>query len=194
MVAKKSALARVARSKPQGGLKLDFGCGPNKREGFVGVDRIKFPGVDHVVDLGKGKWPWADGSVEEAHTSHFVEHLTAVERCHFFNELHRVLKPKGKCTVIVPHWGSCRAYGDPTHQWPPIGEFFFYYLGKEWRAANAPHSDAKHWPKGYACDFECTWGYGLNPAIQTRGTEFQQFAVNHYREAAFDLHATLTKK
>jgi hypothetical protein len=96
------------------GLKLDFGCGPNKREGFQGVDSIAFPGVDFVVDL-RQRWPWEDNSVAEAHASHFIEHLTAMERVHFANELYRVLKPGGKCTVIVPHWGSCRAYGDPTH-------------------------------------------------------------------------------
>ena len=32
------------------------------------------------------------------------------------NELHRILLPKGKCLLIVPHWASCRAYGDMTHK------------------------------------------------------------------------------
>lgn len=113
-------------------IKLDFGCGANKRPGFVGVDIINFPGVDQVVDLLK-PWPWKDSSVEEAHTSHFIEHLDGKERIHFANELYRVLIPDGKCQVIVPHWASCRAYGDPSHKWPPVSEFWFYYLSREWR-------------------------------------------------------------
>jgi hypothetical protein len=178
----------------QAPLRLDLGCGPNKKEGYIGLDRISFDGVDHVVDLACCRWPFDDASVADAHTSHFVEHLTSVERVHFCNELYRVLKSGAKCTVIVPHWASSRAYGDPTHQWPPVGEMWFMYLRQEWRDQNAPHTDIKHWPEGFACDFDATWGYGLNPAIGARNAEFQQFAANHYREAIYDLHATLIKR
>lgn len=175
-------------------VKLDFGCGPNKKEGFLGCDRIAFEGVDYVIDLGKERWPFEDNSVAEGHTSHFVEHLTATERIHFCNELYRVLVPGGKCQVVIPSWSSCRAYGDPTHQWPPVSEFWFYYLDKGWRMQNAPHTDIKHWPQGYSCDFEGTWGYGLHAMALTRNQEWQQFAINFYKEIVQDIHATLTKK
>jgi SAM-dependent methyltransferase len=171
-----------------GFLKLDLGCGPNKREGFSGVDRLPFDGkVDIITDLRKS-WPWPDESVEEAHSSHFLEHLEAMERVHFVNELHRVLVPGGKCQLIVPHWASCRAYGDLTHKWPPVSEFWFYYLSKEWRAANAPHNDFYH------CDFEATWGYSVHPQIQLRNQEAQQFAFGFYKEAIQDIICMLTKK
>jgi len=168
-------------------LKLDFGCGPNPREGFQGVDRRQFAGkVAHVVDLGKGKWPWRDESVDEFHSSHMVEHLTWPERVHFFNELYRVCKPGAKGQIITPHPFSVRYYGDPTHQ-APMSEFAFYYLSKEWRAANAPHVD-------YTCDFEVTWGYSLAPWLAPRNDEFKQFALQAYLEARQDILATLTKK
>ena len=32
-------------------LKIDLGCGTNKRPGFFGVDRRAFDGVDGVTDL-----------------------------------------------------------------------------------------------------------------------------------------------
>lgn len=177
-------------------VRIDIGCGSKKKEGFIGLDRIKFEGVDHVLDIGAKRWPFADGSVSEAYTSHFVEHLTSIERVHFCNELYRVLTLGGQCTLIVPHWSSSRAYGDPTHQWPPIGEFWFYYLSRKWRLddGNAPHTDIKYWPKGFNCDFECTWGYGMNSMLITRNAEYQQFALNFYKEAIQDVHATLTKK
>jgi len=175
-------------------MKIDLGAGPNKKEGFIGVDSIAFPGVDVVMNMGKDKWPWDDGSVDEAHSSHALEHLTAVERCHFANELHRVLKPGAKATIIVPHWASNRAYGDPTHQWPPVSEMWFYYLSRDWRKANAPHTDAENWPAGFACDFDATWGYGMHQALTVRNQEYQQHALNWFKEAAQDTHATLTKK
>jgi hypothetical protein len=176
------------------GNKIDIGCGTKKQKGFIGLDKISFPGVDYVLNIGVDRWPFEDGSVTEAYTSHFVEHLTAVERIHFCNELYRVLAKDGKCTLIVPHWSSSRAFGDPTHQWPPMGEFWFMYLAKKWRDENAPHTDADNWEQGYKCDFEVTWGYGMSPILLSRNAEFQQFAVNFYRESVYDIHASLTKK
>jgi hypothetical protein len=175
-------------------VKLDLGCGPNPKEGFVGIDRIKFPGVKKVVNLGVKPLPYKAGSVDEVHASHFLEHLTATQRCFLMNDLYRVMKPGAKATIIVPHWASSRAYGDPTHQWPPIGELWFFYLNREWRLKNAPHTDLAHWPNGYACDFDAVWGYIIHAQIQLRNLEQQQFAVNFYKEAAQDIHATLTRR
>ena len=174
------------KSVEQSILKLDLGCGKNKKEGYTGVDCRDF-GQDLTADL-RESWPWLSDSVDEVHCSHFVEHLTGIERIHFVNELYRVLKMGGKAQIIVPHWASCRAYGDLTHQWPPVSEFWFYYLSKEWRAQNAPHND------GYVCDFEATWGYSLNPAIQARNQEYQMYALSNHKEAAQDIIATLTKR
>ena len=168
--------------------KLDLGCGPNKKAGFHGVDVRPFDGVDTVIDIGADRWPWADGSIEEAHSSHCIEHLAAPARCHFMNELYRVLAPGAKATIIAPYWGSTRAYGDPTHVWPPVSDMFFYYLKREWREANAPHND------GYTCDFDSAWGYAVNPALATRNSEYVQHALESFKEAASDTVATLTKR
>lgn len=167
-------------------VKLDLGCGKSKQPDFIGVDAIAFDGVDVVADLSKA-WPWEDDSVDEAYCSHMIEHLEANERIHFVNELYRVLKKGAKCTIVAPSWSSCRAYGDLTHKWPPVSEFWFYYLKKDWRAANAPHND------GYTCDFDATWGYSLHSSLSVRNQEFQSFAVGFYKEAVQDIIATLTK-
>jgi hypothetical protein len=121
--------------------KLDLGSGSKKKEGFHGVDQYKMDGVDTVLKIGTAKWPFADNSIEEAYSSHFLEHLTAQERVHFYNELYRVLKAGAKATIITPHWASNRAYGDPTHQWPPVAEMSFYYLKKEWRESSGIRTD-----------------------------------------------------
>ena len=167
-------------------MKLDLGCGPNKREGFTGVDRHQFGSVDVVHDLTT-PWPWEDGSVDEVHCSHFVEHLDATERIHFVNELWRVLKVGGQAQIIAPHCLSERAYGDLTHKWPPISTFWFSYLSRDWRAINAPHNDF------YRCHFAITWGYSLHPDTALRAQEHQLFAVQFYKEAIQDVIATFTK-
>jgi len=177
-----------------GHTKIDLGCGNNKREGFTGVDRIQFGATEVVLDFGKDPWPWADGQIEEAHSSHSLEHLNQIERIHFANELCRVLKVGGKCQIITPHWCAARAYGDPTHQWPPVSEWLYLYWNKVWRMQNAPHSDGEHWDKGYTCDFDFTSGNGLHPDLLVRAQDYQQWAMQFLKEAVTDLHVTVTKR
>jgi SAM-dependent methyltransferase len=169
-------------------VKIDIGCGKTKAEGWIGLDVRPFPGVDHVMNAGTDRWPFDDGTVDEAKASHFVEHLKPAERIHFANELYRVLKKDGKCQVVTPHWNSGRAFGDLTHEWPPVSEMWFYYLKREWREANAPHNDA------YTCDFDSTWGYSMHPSLATRNAEYQQHAVQWFKESALDIIATVVKR
>jgi SAM-dependent methyltransferase len=138
-------------------------------------------------------WPFEDSSVSEVHCSHFLEHLDGVERVRFFNELYRVMSPGAKASIVTPHWASCRAYGDFTHKWPPVGEMLFYYISKEWRLANAPDNDAQWNPDGYTCNFAATWGYSMRQDLLVRNQEYQQFALQNFKEAAQDCIATLTK-
>jgi hypothetical protein len=165
-------------------MKLDIGCGK----------KYEMPGVHFILNVAKDAWPWEEGSVEEIHCSHFLEHLTAQERINFMNNAGRVLQPGCKMTIITPHWASNRAYGDPTHQWPPVAEMFYYYLKREWRESQAPHTDTKWNPQGYSCDFDATWGYSYSQELGLKHPEHVQFALQNYKEAAQDLHATLIKR
>jgi len=198
---------KAAAPAPLEPVRLDFGCGKNKKEGFKGVDIRQFEGVDFVVNLATEKWPWFDESVDEGHCSHFIEHLTWPQRVHFFNELGRVLKKGAKATLIWPHWASDRFYGDPTHQQPMSGMALFY-LNKDWRAgnkergvpANAPHCDFEsnepgpHFWHEYTCDFDNVLSFSVNPAMNGRSQEYVQHAMAHYKDAAMDVMATLIKK
>ncbi len=178
-------------------LRIDLGCGPHPREGFVGVDIAKMENVSIVCNIAKDKWPFKDNSVDEAHAAHLIEHLTNLndkwERTHFFNELHRVLKPGAKATLIFPHWCSNRYYGDPTHK-EPFSEMGFCYLDKDWRMSQAPHADAKWQKGGYTCDFTWSYGYSLRQDLMSRNQEYQMNALATQKEAAQDIIATITKK
>ena len=187
----KKAALKIIEAVP---IKLDIGCGKNKQSGFIGIDKIAFEGVDHVLDVGSEPLPYGDSTVAEIFSSHCVEHLKPLERIHFVNEAYRVLEKEGKMTIIVPHWASCRAYGDMTHQWPPVSEFWFYYLDKAWRKVNAPHNDSEFVEWGYSCDFHPTWGYGMHASLLTRNSEYQQFAMQWWKESIADIHATLVPR
>lgn len=178
----KTKAKKAAPSAPAGPLKLDLGCGKNKREGFTGVDALKFPGVDVVCNLGSGRWPWKDSSVDEVNCSHMIEHLDWPERVHFFNELYRVMKPGAKAAIVLPHWASSRYYGDPTHK-SPFSEFAWFYLKRDWREQNAPHV-------GYTCNFEVSYGYTMHPELMARNEEYRRWALGFLKEAALDMVAT----
>lgn len=183
---------------PPAPIRIDLGCGGKKKgPEWTGCDQYAMPGVDKVFDIGSAKWPFKDDSVEEAHASHFIEHLTNFhgknERVHFFNELYRVLKPGAKAFLVFPHWCSNRYYGDPTHK-EPFSEMGFYYLSKAWRKTEAPHTDVEWNAAGYSCDFEAGWGYSLHASLPARNQEYQQNALTFYKEAAQDIISTLTKR
>lgn len=175
--------------------KLDLGCGPNKKPDHVGVDIHQFPGVDLVFDLGdrKKRWPWPDDSITEVNCTHFFEHLSQDSRVHFMNEVWRVLIPGGKLFLVVPYWASSRAYGDPTHAWPPIGEMTFYYFQRVWRASNAPHVDIRWSPQGFSCDFDFGCGYNVHGDLVGKSDVVQNHRINFDKEAAQDIIGTLTK-
>lgn len=67
------------------GLRLDLGSGPKPSAGYTGVDLEPAEEV-YGFDLASGQpWPFADGSVEELRSSHFIEHVPpeVVEARHF---------------------------------------------------------------------------------------------------------------
>lgn len=203
------------------GLRLDLGCGKAKADGFIGIDRRKFEGVDGVTDLTQKHWIFdqpelggiklqpvnLDGnagfmlpndSVREVRCSHFLEHLEHnqrhPERVRFVNELWRVLVPGGTATIITPHWASAMAYGDFTHADKPVSEFFYYYLNKAWREANAPDNDIEFNPDGYSCDFDPEWGHSLHPDLTKLSEEEKRYALLWNKEAALELIAKLTAR
>lgn len=197
-------------------MRLDLGCGKNKikveGQEWIGVDAIAFDGVDAVADLSgyiwlfeksdlpglelhpttmlPERWKLPDNSVDQVHCSHMLEHLTGEQRVHFFNELYRVLKPGAQANIITPHWSHERAYGDPTHQWPPVCSWTYFYLDKDWREVNAPHC-------GYNCDFTYVLSGSHDPNDQWvafRNMETKHVMMSRNINTTTDLFATLTKR
>lgn len=92
---------------------LDIGCGDRKLPGSVGIDRLALPAVDIVHDLSVFPWPVESASYDLVFANHFLEHVDDVLKT--VEEIHRILKPGGRCVVQVPYFRSVDAFGDPTH-------------------------------------------------------------------------------
>lgn len=93
--------AKVRRMMRTGAVRLNFGCGLTRYEGWYGVDQFYGPTVDLAIDL-RGRVPFPDNSVDYAYSEHFLEHLFPEEGLKHLQEVHRVLRPGGRYRVVVP--------------------------------------------------------------------------------------------
>ena len=107
---------------------LELGCGPEKKEGRIGIDRLELPGVDIVADVNEGFPFLPDHSVDEIHSKSLFEHVENLE--FFMREIVRVLKPGGKNYLFVPHFSNPYYYSDYTHT-RFMGLYTFYYFVEE---------------------------------------------------------------
>jgi SAM-dependent methyltransferase len=96
-------------------MKLDIGCGENRHEGFVGMDKRQLATVDILHDIEEIPYPIKDESCDEIIASHIMEHVKPWLTVDIFNELWRIMKPEGLLEISVPYAGSPAYWQDPTH-------------------------------------------------------------------------------
>jgi hypothetical protein len=180
----------AANGRPVAVKKLDIACGLRKTKGFKGIDISG--NADIVHDLNTFPWPIKTSSVQEAICSHYVEHIPhwrpGWDRDGwwlFFDELHRIMAPDGRATILHPYVKSDRAFWDPTHV-RFIHELTWYYLSAEWRQIQG----LDHYDVG--CDFEVVAiTSDLQGDLGSKNHEHQNFARNHYWNANGDLQVIL---
>jgi len=180
-------------------VRVDLGCGQNKKEGFIGLDRM--PGADLQHDLLDLPWPFADESVDELYCSHVLEHFWGEDQIKIMDEAYRVLKfarpddqsTFGTMSVIVPWWNSVRMWQDPTHK-APFPDNKAWYFNKAWREANK----LTHYP--ITSDFDFTTFYQLvspaTPGIKDylqAPREAQLYAIFYLSNVVGDLYLTFRK-
>ncbi len=111
-----------------GPIVIELGCGPNKKEGRIGIDQLDLPGVDIVADINEGLSFLPDQSVDEIHSKSLLEHVNDLGLV--VREIVRVLKPGGKKFLFVPHFSNPYYYSDYTHT-RFMGLYTFYYFVDE---------------------------------------------------------------
>ena len=83
-------------------MKLNIGCGNQKNETWIGINKIS--GVyTKVLDLNIiEKLPFENNSVEVIFMGHIIEHLTDEVNHKIFKEIFRILKPSGLLRIVTP--------------------------------------------------------------------------------------------
>ena len=91
-------------------MKLHLGCGKRHIPGFVHIDAIDYPHVDHVATIDNLSF-LGDGTADLIYTCHVLEHFKRREVHKVLAEWLRVLKPDGTLRISVPDFASlCEVY------------------------------------------------------------------------------------
>jgi hypothetical protein len=101
-------------------MKLNLGCGQNKLDGYVNIDRYVTFSPDLLWDLEQTPYPFDANSVTEIAARHVLEHLgqNTDVFLRIIKELHRILVPGGAIEIKAPHFRGDGYWGDPTHVRP----------------------------------------------------------------------------
>lgn len=84
-------------------MKLHLGCGKRHLPGFVHIDAVEYPHVDHVATIDNLSFI-PDDSIELIYNCHVLEHFKRKEVGRVLTEWRRVLQPGGVLRVSVPNF------------------------------------------------------------------------------------------
>jgi len=93
-------------------MKLNLGCGNQKKEGFIGVDKFPCDAVEIIADLTR-KLPFEDETVDEVFMDNVIEHIIDIPS--LLSEISRICRKGAKVTIYTPHFASHASWRDPTH-------------------------------------------------------------------------------
>jgi predicted SAM-dependent methyltransferase len=91
-------------------MKLHLGCGKRYIPGFIHIDAVDYPHVDHVATIDNLSFI-QDGTVDLIYNCHVLEHFKRRDVDRVLAEWFRVLKPRGVLRVSVPDFAAlCEIY------------------------------------------------------------------------------------
>lgn len=105
-------------------MKLHLGCGKRFIPGFIHVDAVDYPHIDHVATIDNLSFI-PDNSVDLIYNCHVLEHFKRRDVERVLREWLRVLKPRGVLRISVPDFASlCEVYRQDQNLNLVIGALF----------------------------------------------------------------------
>ncbi|MGD9637489.1 MAG: methyltransferase domain-containing protein [Alphaproteobacteria bacterium] len=91
-------------------MKLHLGCGKRFIEGFIHIDAVDYPHIDHVATIDTLSFI-QDETVELIYTCHVLEHFKRKDLPRVLEEWRRVMKKGGVLRIAVPDFKKlCEIY------------------------------------------------------------------------------------
>ena len=126
-------------------MRLNLGCGFNKKDGFINVDKFAVCEPDIVLDLELIPWQFKTDKVDEVIFNHSLEHIGGDTEVFFgiIKELYRICKAGALIQINVPHPRHDNFLNDPTHVrliTPELLGLFSKRLNHEWKEKGVSNS------------------------------------------------------
>jgi len=148
----KRGLTGLGYGRSMSKFNLLLGCGDERREDWVHLDRHPGVGVDVVHDLEIVPWPLDSDFYTRIEAIDVVEHLG--DTVAFMDECWRILRPGGRLLVQAVSWRSENLWRDPTHKrgfhadtlryFDPDSDWFQFghlYTDRYWRVLSVVDGD-----------------------------------------------------
>jgi hypothetical protein len=127
-------------------MRLNMGCGFNKKQGYVNVDKFAQCQPDLQMDLEVFPWKFETGQAQEVVFIHSLEHMgqDADTFLEIMKELYRICRNGATVEICVPHPRHDHFIGDPTHVRIVTPEMLTHFSKREnenWKkigASNTP--------------------------------------------------------
>jgi hypothetical protein len=105
---------RLRRISPEGygektGLRLHLGCGAERLEGFVNIDRDPASRADLILDSRHLNRVFKKGTISEIVMIHTVGYMNLWEARDFFRDALALLEPGGRLVIETPDLEKCAA-------------------------------------------------------------------------------------
>jgi predicted SAM-dependent methyltransferase len=81
-------------------MRLNFGCGAFPLQDWINYDQDPSSKADRIATVPPINLD--DELADEVYAGHFLEHLARADADKFLRECYRVLKPGGRCGILVP--------------------------------------------------------------------------------------------
>jgi hypothetical protein len=98
-------------------MKFNMGCGANRLDGWVNIDKTPACRPDRVMDLEALPWDIDSDCASEVTFNHSLEHMGRDPDVFLgiLKELYRICLPDAKIMISVPHPRNDSFISDPTH-------------------------------------------------------------------------------
>jgi hypothetical protein len=98
-------------------MKINLGCGSNKEDGYINIDRHEMFTPDIIHDLEVIPYPFENNSIEEIRAFNIIEHLgqTVDAYLNIWKEFYRICQNNAIIKIIAPHPRHDNFINDPTH-------------------------------------------------------------------------------
>ena len=113
-------------------MRIQVGCGNDKRQGYVNIDSSKEVNPDVVWNLEKTPLPFKDNEINFVLANHVMEHIENF--IPLMHDLHRVCKPNSIIKIRTPFYSSWGQFNDPTHR-----RFFTLFTFEYFKKNNYSH-------------------------------------------------------